>query len=413
MMAADFCAASVQLAEMTSVLSQVAVVASSTIVMPPRYCSVAVIATVSVNTSLLTSHCDDELPLAAYTVIRNAPPQSSVRVTRDPEHTGERIIGEPDGTFALPPDVLDSLHQINTPFLGAFINEDSTESEGGKYTGDTCNKSSAIGVTRTRIGGGERGGHICRVTTAVRVVVSDLSEVVVMDGEDLVGFGGVVDAIEVVVVEGGREVEVIVSVEEVFEGRGTENVELDVDDVKTMKELVVRLAVLEKYNDSMPITTMHTVKLCMRLLLILSTGVVETKISGALEASENKGSDDTAVAVVARIFEALKRRRRRRGVFASNGDDDPPEDSMCPGSRVLPTAAITSRGLLRSFEPLRCLGVRMAGLRQGEGSDKRVTGTANGGCTEGSVIDGDSIPVVEPLQKAEKSSCGSVPASKQ
>ncbi len=88
------------------------------------------------------------------------------------------------------------------------------------------------------------------VTIVVRDVVLDSSEVVVMDGEDVVAaVWEVVDATEAVVVEGGREdVEVTVSVEDVVDGGAdvVENVELDVDDVEMVEELVLLLVVLGK-----------------------------------------------------------------------------------------------------------------------------------------------------------------------
>ncbi len=86
------------------------------------------------------------------------------------------------------------------------------------------------------------------VTMVVRDVVLDSSEVVVMDGEDVVvSVWEVVDATDVVVVEGGREdVEVTVSAEDVVDGGAdvVENVELDVDDVEMVEVLLLLLLVV-------------------------------------------------------------------------------------------------------------------------------------------------------------------------
>lgn len=54
--------------------------------------------------------------------------------------------------------MLDSLHEIDAPFVGGFIEEDDTENEGGKdgnSGSDTSDESSTTDVTRTRVGGGE------------------------------------------------------------------------------------------------------------------------------------------------------------------------------------------------------------------------------------------------------------------
>ncbi|KAK0476901.1 hypothetical protein EDD18DRAFT_1383105 [Armillaria luteobubalina] len=153
----------------------------------------------------------------------------------------------------------------------------------------------------------------------------------------------------------------------------------------------------------------------------LSTGVVETKISVALEASENEDSDDPAVAVVARVFEARTRRRLHRGVFASDNDDDVSGASICPRSRVLSTVAIISHGF-GWYEPLRRHGLADNAFPCGAGnwestgdpytpaSGQRVlglvTGTANASCRGGSVIDDGFIPVAKPLHGTKKSLCG-------